>query len=226
MCAGRGTRLRPITDTIPKPLVPVAGKTLLEYILDALPEEVDRIILVIGYLGEKIRTHIGSEHRGRPIVYVEHEQLDGTGGVMRVVEPHLLSDRFMVLYGDNLYVAEDLTALVKHPSSVLYISSRIFGTMDAFMVDESGRLSGLHRPAPGSMACINTGAYVLTRNWYATDPTPVPGKADEWSLPHALPQLIENGEEIHAIETHFWLSVGTLEELEEAEKRLKDQGNN
>lgn len=218
MCAGLGTRLRPITDTVPKPLVPIAGRSSLERTLDILPDDVDRIILVVGYLAEQIEARIGSEYQGREVAYVRQDVLNGTGGALRRAESVIRSDRFLVLMGDDLYAKEDLQELAKHDMSVLCYTGIASGTLDAFRTDENHRIIGLYRPEPGAECLLNTGAYLLDRHWFATEPVLVPGKADEWSLPHAIPQLIESGHPIYAIEATFWMPVGTHEQLAEAER--------
>ncbi len=60
LAAGKGTRLRPLTDNTPKPLVPVAGKPLIDHTIDALPSAIDELILVVGYLGDQLRAHFGN----------------------------------------------------------------------------------------------------------------------------------------------------------------------
>jgi NDP-sugar pyrophosphorylase family protein len=68
LAAGKGTRLRPLTDNLPKPLVKVAGKTLLDHIVSSLPSAVDELIIVTGYLEEQIKAHCGTEFYGRKVM--------------------------------------------------------------------------------------------------------------------------------------------------------------
>jgi UDP-N-acetylglucosamine diphosphorylase / glucose-1-phosphate thymidylyltransferase / UDP-N-acetylgalactosamine diphosphorylase / glucosamine-1-phosphate N-acetyltransferase / galactosamine-1-phosphate N-acetyltransferase len=220
MCAGFGTRLRPITNTVPKPLVPIAGRSSLERTLDMLPACVDRVILVVGYLGDQIKNRIGSSYSGREVAYVDQSVLNGTGGALRAAESALRSDRFLVLMGDDVYAPEDLEKLSSREKAMLCHRAQASGTLDAIRTDADGCISALYRPDPGSEALLNTGAYALDRHWFATEPVLVPGKSDEWSLPHAVPQLIELGHPIYAVEASFWLPVGTHEQLAEAEKLL------
>jgi len=222
MCAGLGTRLRPITNTIPKPLVPIAGRSSLERTLDMLPECVDRVVLIVGYLADQIKTRIGSSFNGREVAYVHQDVLNGTGGALRAAEAALRSDRFLVLMGDDVYDAEDLRKLSSHEKAMLCCRGAASGSIDAIKTDDSGRIESLYRPEAGSEAILNTGAYALDRHWFSTTPVLVPGKADEWSLPHAIPQLIEIGHPIYVIEASFWLPVGTHEQLEKAEVLLKE----
>ncbi len=218
MCAGLGTRLRPITNTIPKPLVPIAGRSSLERTLDMLPEAVTRIVLVVGYLADQIKARIGTSYRGREVVYVHQDTLDGTGGALRRAESAIQSDRFLVLMGDDVYSSVDLERLAAHDKAILCYRAPASGSLDAVQTDETGHVCGFCRPEPGTEATLNTGAYTLDRHWFQTTPVLVPGKEDEWSLPHAIPQLIELGHPIHAIVATFWMPVGTHEQLAEAER--------
>jgi len=71
LAAGKGTRLRPLTHKIPKTLVSVAGKPILEHTLQALPPQIKEVVLVVGYKGDHIKRHLGDTHAGRKIIYVQ-----------------------------------------------------------------------------------------------------------------------------------------------------------
>ena len=76
LAAGKGTRLRPLTEKCPKPLVEVGGKTLLDHIVGALPSAVDELIIVTGYKGEMIREYCGKEFYGRKVTYIHQEEVN------------------------------------------------------------------------------------------------------------------------------------------------------
>jgi len=76
LAAGKGTRLRPLTENCPKPLVEVGGKTLLDHIVGALPSSVDELIIVTGYLGEMIEAYCGTEFHGRKVTYVTQKRAE------------------------------------------------------------------------------------------------------------------------------------------------------
>jgi len=78
LAAGRGTRMRPLTDRRPKPLLPVGDRSLLEHAFDAARDVVDAYVVVVGYRGDAIREAIGDAYRGRPVYYVEQETPRGT----------------------------------------------------------------------------------------------------------------------------------------------------
>lgn len=221
MCAGRGTRMRPLTDSIPKPLVPILGKGSLERTLDILPREIDRVILVVGYRGDQIRDRIGTAWKGTKVTYLTQSPLDGTGGALRQVEPSLESDRFLIMNGDDLYSAADLETLVQSERGVLLLQTTLAKEEDAWVTSDDGRLTKLRRMPAGERGFVNVGAYCLDRNWFKTTPVQVPGKANEWSLPHALPELIAMGCRVSAVTASWWMPVGTPAELEAAEAALR-----
>jgi bifunctional UDP-N-acetylglucosamine pyrophosphorylase/glucosamine-1-phosphate N-acetyltransferase len=222
MCAGLGTRLRPLTDTIPKPLIPINGKGSLERTLEILPPDVTRIILVVGYLADHIKERIGTTFQGRPVIYVTQGVLDGTGGCLRQVKRQVedLSDRFLVINGDDLYAASDLLHLSQVPIGLVTFQTIAPRTIDSCDVSKEGLLIGFTETQMGEAGRINIGAYCLDHRWFDTAPVRVPGKDTEWSLPHALQQLLDKGISLQVIEGTFWMPVGTPEELAAAERAL------
>lgn len=226
MSAGLGTRLRPLTDTIPKPLVPIAGKGSLERTLEQLPSEVTRVILVVGYLADVIRERIGTEAHGRPVTYVTQDPLDGTGGCVRQVKRQVpdLSERFLVISGDDLYAASDLSALAEVPCGALvraWKTVREGETKDAWKLTPNGLLEGIFRPSVGELAFLNLGAYCLDHQWFDTAPVLVPGKTGEWSLPHAIPELLSRGVLFVGVPATFWVPITTMEDIATAEDALR-----
>lgn len=224
MCAGLGTRMRPLTNTMPKPLVPVNGKGTLERTLDMLPPEITRIIIVEHYLGEQIKEKIGSISHGRPVIYVHQEPLDGSGGCVRQAKIQVpdLSDRFLVINGDDLYAAEDIAKLVQVPFGMLVFETVSPRDIDVCRV-ENGHVIGFDAIKKGETGIINIGGYLLDHRWFATAPTLVPGKESEYSLPHVVPELVAQGVKITAVPATFWMPVGTPEELKNAEAALAEK---
>lgn len=107
LAAGRGVRLRPLTLSVPKPLLKVGDMPIIAHTLNALPKECSEIIIVINYLGEQIKKYVGNSWRGCPVKYVQQKNLAGTGAALMSCEPYLKND-FIVLMGDDLYAARDI----------------------------------------------------------------------------------------------------------------------
>lgn len=115
LAGGLATRLRPITSTIPKAMVPVAGEPFIIHQLRLLHAQgFRRIILSVGYLGEQIQEYLGSgAHLGLEIHYVfDGPQLLGTGGALRRILP-MLQTEFWVLYGDS-YLEIDYSKIYRY----------------------------------------------------------------------------------------------------------------
>ena len=111
LAAGRGTRMVELTESVPKPMLDVGGKPLLEYKLEAMPDEIDEVVLIVGYLGDVIRKHFGNGFARKRIQYVEQKELDGTAGALWKAKD-LLHERFLVLMGDDIYAHEDIEACI------------------------------------------------------------------------------------------------------------------
>ena len=77
-----GIRMRPLTEHTPKSLLPVLGKPIIHRIIEALPDSIDRIIILVGYLEEHVRASLGAHFAGRPIQYVSQPKQVGTGGCL------------------------------------------------------------------------------------------------------------------------------------------------
>lgn len=102
LAGGLGTRLRPLTKTVPKPMVPLGGTPYLEHQLRLLGQQsITDVVLLIGYLGEQIQNHFGDGSEfGLTIRYSREDSPLGTGGALRQAMP-LLADTFLVIYGDS-----------------------------------------------------------------------------------------------------------------------------
>ena len=118
LAAGLGTRLRPHTLTTPKPLLPVQGRPILDWIIGALPT-VERLVVVVNYLAEQIEDYLSKQKRIANWTAVRQEVPRGTGDALRACGPQIHSDKLLVLNGDDLYGAADLAALAAKPMGLL-----------------------------------------------------------------------------------------------------------
>ncbi|MBN1419196.1 MAG: NTP transferase domain-containing protein [Planctomycetes bacterium] len=135
LAGGRGERLRPLTDGIPKPMVPIRGKPYLEYQLERLAAQGwRRIVLLTGYLGDAIERRLGDGARfGLSIEYSREPSPLGTGGALRLARDRL-TDPFLLIYGDSLLpvdYAPILAHLAGGPWEVVIAVYRNRGDIDA-----------------------------------------------------------------------------------------------
>jgi len=105
LAAGKGTRLRPLTDDKPKGMVEVDGKPILSHCFDQLVDlGTDELVVVVGYLKEEIIDHYGDEYEGIPITYAHQREQKGLAHALLTVEEYI-DDHFMLILGDNVFEA-------------------------------------------------------------------------------------------------------------------------
>ncbi|HMR55160.1 MAG TPA: nucleotidyltransferase family protein [Candidatus Doudnabacteria bacterium] len=208
LAAGKGLRLRPFTEKHPKPLIRISDKALLEHTLASLPDQIEKVFIIVGYLGEQIVEHFGSSWNRKTIHYVKQTELLGTGDALLRAKG-LLTSPFLVVNGDDLYTKEDLTNLLKTPNSMLVWPSQKPSTY-GIIRDENSLFKGF---SPES-SLTNCGAYFLTDTFFKTAlvSVPVPNGV-EYSLPHTLAKIAER-EPVKLLEATRWLPVGTPEQLQ------------
>ncbi len=220
LAAGRGTRMKPLTDETPKPMLEVAGKSLLEHKFDALPEEVDEIILIVGYLANKIRERFGENYNGKHMCYVEQDILDGTMGALARAKD-LLTDRFLVLNGDDIYAPQDIRVLAQSTEWTVLGLQRDDLTSAAKVVFGENRLvkdiiEASHHD--GGSGFLSTGAFLLDTKIFDYPMIPkVPG-SDEYGLPQTI---LASKQPLHLIEASYWIVITDPEDLVRAEVILK-----
>src|SRR3989344_5576790 len=162
LAAGEGRRMRPLTLERPKPLIVVAGRPILEHVIDALPNEVDEIILVVGYKADMIQKHFGDSHEGRRIRYVHQENLSGTFGALLTAKPLLNNGLFMLLCADDIHGAHAISEALSHPLALLateHSEPSKFGVVELNADESLARI--VEKPEVPSTNLVSTGAMVL-----------------------------------------------------------------
>lgn len=219
LAAGKGTRLRPLTLKVPKPMVPVGGKPILEHTLAALPPEVDEAIIVVDYLAEKIKAHFGDRFGRITITYVTQGERTGTAAALQYARPHLRrGEPFMVVHSDDIYSAEDLKAAVQAGPSVLVAESDYPERFGVCVLDKNGNLDYmLEKPENPPCNLVMTGVYVLPHEIF-TIPDTI-SKNGEITLSEQV-GLLAKTIPLKVIRMKFWIPINNHEEYEAAKKRF------
>jgi UDP-N-acetylglucosamine diphosphorylase / glucose-1-phosphate thymidylyltransferase / UDP-N-acetylgalactosamine diphosphorylase / glucosamine-1-phosphate N-acetyltransferase / galactosamine-1-phosphate N-acetyltransferase len=219
LVAGKGTRMGALTQNTPKPLLKVAGLTLIEHKLLALPAEVTEVIFVIGYLGEQIKNYFGMQFNGRKISYVE-DSLQGTAKALWAAQS-LLTGRFLLLMGDDLYAAEDIRTALTHERTILVKEMPNNTPGGKIMIDEAGSLIDIVEDRKGELSynLVNIGLYVLTPEIFNYEPVQLPNST-EYGLPQTMLHMLKDYP-INVVKAGFWMNMSAPEDLEKAEDVLK-----
>lgn len=220
LAGGEGTRLRPLTSTVPKPVLPLAGRPFLTFMLDwAARHGVDEAILSCGFLSDDVERVLGEEHRGVALRYVTEEEPLGTAGPVKLAADRgVLAERFLVLNGDIL-TDIDLTAEVEQhertgavatlaltrvedTSSYGVVPTAADGQVEAFL-EKAGR------PAPTDR--VNAGLYVLEREIVDSIPEGRPVSFEREIFPTFV------GKGLYGYDAAgYWIDIGTPERYLEA----------
>ncbi len=217
LAAGKGTRLRPLTENCPKPLIHVSGKPLLDHIIDSLPSAIDEIIIVVGYLGEMIKTHYGSEYRGKKVSYVTQEVQDGTARALWLCKD-MLKGRFLFMFADDLHGKEDIARVTSYSRGMLAKTSETPERFGVVVRNPDGTLSEIvEKPTHPPSNLVSTGVMVLDTNIFMYEPqNPVNG---EYYLTEVLERYAKEYP-VAVVEEDFWIPIGYPSDITRAETIL------
>jgi NDP-sugar pyrophosphorylase family protein len=222
MAAGKGVRMQPLTLDTPKSLLKVGSKAILDRTLAELPSEIDEVIIVIGYLGEKIRAHVAENYPDLKVKFVETEPL-GTGYAVMACKP-LLKDEFLVLNGDDLYKKEDLQALVSNDLAVLAKDAskepgfpQEFERFGHIVANDSGDFESFEFGTRNGENLVVIGGYKLNRNFF--DYELVRTSNGEFGLPQTLFSMAGK-HKIKVVKASFWIPIGFPNDLSKAAREI------
>ena len=162
LAAGEGKRCRPLTLTRPKPLLKVANKPIIQHDLDALSEAgIKEVIIVTGYLGEKIKSYFGERFKDIKITYVKQGNGYGTAHALLSARD-AVEKTFLVLNGDDIYFPEDIGRMVGENPRVLVKEVNDVSKFGEVAVKNGKLLRITEKPQGRKNGWANTGCYVLT----------------------------------------------------------------
>lgn len=218
LAAGRGTRMRPLTDRRPKPLLPVGDRSLLEQVFDAARDVVDEFVVVTGYRGEAIRETIGESYRDHPVHVVEQPEALGTAHAVAQAEP-VVDEEFLVLNGDVVVDASLPRALAEANGTAIAATAvtdpRAYGVLST---TDDGVLTGIvEKPADPPTNLANVGCYAFEPDVFEyIDRTPE-SERGEYEITTTIELLLDDGHQIDVAPYEgTWLDVGRPWELLEA----------
>jgi mannose-1-phosphate guanylyltransferase len=216
LAGGEGTRLRPLTSTIPKPVVPLVDRPFIAYMLEWLRRHgVDDVILSCGFMADAVRDVLGDgSSLGIRLRYVHEPEPLGTGGALKYAED-LLDERFLMLNGDVLTDIDLGAQLAQHERTGARATLALFAVEDPSAYglvrrnEDCSVQEFVEKPGPEQVATdlINAGAYVLERE--ILDAMPEAGT--NFSIEREVfPALV--GEGLFGYEASgYWLDIGTPE---------------
>lgn len=221
LAAGQGTRMRPLTETLPKPMLPVADRPLVAHTVEAaISAGASEIILVVGYEAQAVREYFGDRYQDVPVSYAVQEQQLGTADAVAAASDHLTGP-FVVLNGDNLYDPGALEALFANAPAIGAIEvdqPQNYGVLET----DGGTVTGIvEKPTEPPTNLANAGAYAfpaVAKKWLDVPES----KRGEHEITDVVSRVIEETT-VTVVDCQRWLDVGRPWELLEAnEWKLAD----
>ena len=226
LAAGLGTRMRPLTDTMPKPMVPVAGRALIDHVLDRLSEAgVERAVVNVHYMADALQRHLATRTRPQIVISDERGLLLGTGGGVVKALPELGEAPFFHINSDTIWidgVKPNLARLAEafDPAAMdaLLLLAPTTGSIGYdgrgdFTITPDGRLArrGEREVAP----FVYAGAAILSPALFAQAPQ------GEFPLTALFDRAAEQGR-LHGLRLEgLWMHVGTPEAIAAAEAAIE-----
>ncbi len=227
LAGGKGVRMRPLTYTIPKPLLPIGEKPILEAIIERLRAQgLRELIIAVGYRAELIETFArDGAHLGVSIEYVRETQPLGTGGPLALVRAQCAlpaGEPLLVMNGDIL-TDIDMRALVdahRHAGRALTVATREFQLKHPYGVIEvdGDRITGIVEK-PKVTDIISAGIYVLDPAALELVPP-----ATFFDMPDLVNALLATGRDVGAYPfDDEWLAIDSIDQLEDAARMLAER---
>ena len=217
LVGGLGTRLRPLTYRIPKPLIPVMGKPLIMHVIDSMPAEIDEIIIPVSYKKEMIEDYLQKNRPKRRITLVDEPEPMGTGGAVKNVEKHI-DGQFLVINGDSIS-SLDIAKFIKfHRHKKAFASISLwpvvdptpYGIVDLAKDDRIRRFQEKPKKEEAFSNLINAGAYAL--EYEVLDHI---GKGFVSMEREVFPRILDRG--MYGMQFDgYWIDCGRRENLLEA----------
>ncbi|MEO2116865.1 MAG: bifunctional UDP-N-acetylglucosamine diphosphorylase/glucosamine-1-phosphate N-acetyltransferase GlmU, partial [Methanocaldococcus sp.] len=216
LCAGKGERLRPLTENRPKPMIPVAGKPILQHIIEKVEGLVDNIYLIVKYKKEKIIDYFKNHPK---VKFLEQGEIDGTGEAVLTAKDYV-DDEFLVINGDIIF-EDDLEEFLKcrYAIAVKEVKNpENFGVV--VLDDESNIIEIQEKPKNPKSNLINAGIYKFDKEIFELIEKTEISERGEREITDAIKQLIKE-EKVKGIKLNgYWNDVGRPWDVLEANKYL------
>ncbi len=229
LAAGLGMRMRPITETVPKPLVTVAGRPMIDYVLDSVKQAgVSRVVVNVHHLADQLVGHLEQRAGDTILISDERDHLLESGGAIVKALPLLGTDPFFILNADTFWIEQPGAELHLRRLAANWDPERMdmlltaapmdrvvgYGGRGDFLLDDARRISRYDGKSPHP--CVNMGAAIASPAIFADAP---PGP---FSLNHCYDHAIGKGRLFGLAADGLWLTIGTPDAIGEAERAMKE----
>ena len=229
--AGKGTRLLPLTKRVPKPLVNVAGRPVMDYVMDALRRagQLDELIIITGHLKEKVEAYVRKSY-DIPARFIEQKVLDGTAGAVNLARPYV-DGPVIVIFVDTLFDADLSIVKTSKDDGIIWTKEvEDYQRFGVVVTDKQNHMTRIvEKPNTPISKRANIGLQYV-KDWRALFDgiehvlKRPPGKGGEFYLTDAFQYMVDKGKKLFVSEVGGWYDCGKVDTLLETNEHLLRHG--
>jgi glucose-1-phosphate thymidylyltransferase len=228
--AGKGTRLRPHTHLTPKPMMKVAGKPVMSYVLDELKKlgNVEEIVYITGHLKERIEAYARAE-MDVPSVFIEQKVQDGTAGAIALARPYV-DQPVLIIFVDTIFDADLSKVKSVDADGIIWVKEvEDYQRFGVVVTDKDGNMTKIiEKPKTPISKRANIGLYYI-RNWKLLFEgiewvLKQPKNQGEYFLTDAFQYMIDRGAKIRVIDVEGWYDAGKIDTMIETNQAMLARG--
>ena len=228
--AGKGTRLRPHTHLVPKPMLKIAGKPVMAYILEDLERlgGVDQVVYVTGHLKEKVEQYAKTQFK-LPAAFVEQTVQDGTAGAVKLAQPYVDQD-VLIIFVDTIFETDLSVIKTTDADGIIWVKEvEDYQRFGVVVTDDDGNMTKIvEKPDTPISKRANIGLYYV-KNWKLLyegidHVLTQPKNKGEYFLTDAFQYMIDKGAKLKVIDVEGWYDAGKLDTLLETNRIVLEKG--
>jgi glucose-1-phosphate thymidylyltransferase len=228
--AGKGTRLRPHTHLTPKPMLKVAGKPVISYLLDDLKAlgGIEQIIYITGHLKEKVEEYARTEY-DFPAVFVEQKVQNGTATAVELARPYV-DQPVLIIFVDTIFDADLSLVQQTDADGIIWVKEvEDYQRFGVVVTDAKGYMTKIvEKPSTPISKRANIGLYYI-RNWKLlyegiSYVMKQPANKGEYYLTDAFQYMIDKGAKIKVVDVEGWYDAGKLDTLLDTNRAMLERG--
>jgi len=230
--AGKGTRLRPHTHITPKPMLKVAGKPVMQYILEDLRRlgTVEQIVYITGHLKEKVEDYTRKTFADIPAVFIEQQVQDGTAGAVALAREYV-DQPVLIIFVDTIFDADLSVTKTIDADGIIWVKEvEDYQRFGVVVTDKDGNMTKIvEKPDTPISKRANIGLYYV-RNWKLLyegidHVLRQPKNKGEYYLTDAFQYMIDQGAKIRVIDVEGWYDAGKIDTLLETNRVMLEKGH-
>lgn len=223
LAAGKGTRMLPLTEKVPKVLIPVRGEPFLWYLLKNLKDAgIEEFGIVVGYKKEQIRKFVEKE-KIRNVTFIEQKEQLGTGHAVFQAKEFAGNERFIVISGDNLYSVNDIKAIVQENRNIIAgLEVENPSAYGVLVVDGNKLIRIDEKPENPVSNLVNTGLYNFGPEIFEAIEKIGKSPMGEYELTDAMTLLAKEGKMLVKKLNDFWIDMGKLSDIPNVEAKIRE----